>query len=143
MRALMWARVVLDECQFSECYWWYWPIKCSSSRSMLSRTVKHWEPPPPEWLKFNVAGIVYEDVAACGGVLRDNKGVACALFSGWIEARGSEMTELIAFKAAVEMYIGLNRKAHNINYGTRQMAGFQVVVTHRQSNSTANVLANV
>ncbi|KAB2004100.1 hypothetical protein ES319_D11G175200v1 [Gossypium barbadense] len=126
MRALMWARAVLDECQFLECYWWYWPAKCSSSRSMLSRT---------------------EDVAGCGGVLRDNKGVACALFSGQILARGSGMTKLMAFKGVVEMYIGLNRKAHllnlfeNINYGTRQVAGFQVAVTHRQSNGMADVLA--
>ncbi|KAK5784400.1 hypothetical protein PVK06_038923 [Gossypium arboreum] len=82
------------------------------------------------------------------------------------------MTELMAIKAAVEMSIGLNRKAHvpliielssvvvaewlinrrhrpwslrnlfeNINYGARQMAGFQVVVTHRQSNGMVDVLA--
>lgn len=44
--------------------------------------------------------------------MRDNKRVACVLFSGRIEARGLKMTELMAIKAAVEMYIGLNRKAH-------------------------------
>ncbi|MBA0656806.1 hypothetical protein Goklo_009136, partial [Gossypium klotzschianum] len=32
-----------------------------------------------------------EDEVGCGGVLRDNKGVACALFAGLIEALGSEM----------------------------------------------------
>ncbi|MBA0773144.1 hypothetical protein Gotri_008442, partial [Gossypium trilobum] len=32
-----------------------------------------------------------EDEVGCGGVLRDNKGVAFALFSGLIEALGSEM----------------------------------------------------
>ncbi|MBA0563588.1 hypothetical protein Golob_008560, partial [Gossypium lobatum] len=31
-----------------------------------------------------------EDEVGCGGVLRDNKGVACALFFGLIEALGSK-----------------------------------------------------
>ncbi|MBA0864068.1 hypothetical protein Goshw_029507 [Gossypium schwendimanii] len=42
-----------------------------------------------------------EDEVGCGGVLRDNKGVACALFFGLIEALGSEMVEIVAIKIAL------------------------------------------
>ncbi|KAG8480367.1 hypothetical protein CXB51_024570 [Gossypium anomalum] len=45
--------------------------------------------------------ITLEDEAGCGGVLRDEKGVVCALFSGLIVARGSKMAEIIAIKTVV------------------------------------------
>ncbi|MBA0867025.1 hypothetical protein Goshw_026562, partial [Gossypium schwendimanii] len=44
------------------------------------------EPSPSEWMNFYVAGVVMEDEVGCGGVLSDEKGVACALFFGLIEA---------------------------------------------------------
>ncbi|TYG78848.1 hypothetical protein ES288_D02G093900v1 [Gossypium darwinii] len=77
---------------------------------MTNITFYHWKPPPPGWMKFNVAGIVLEDEAGCGGVLRDDKGVACGFFSGWIEARGTKMAEIIASKTTVDMYIGSSLK---------------------------------
>ncbi|MBA0871044.1 hypothetical protein Goshw_020555 [Gossypium schwendimanii] len=49
-----------------------------------------------------------EDEAGCGVVLRDEKGVVCALFSGLIVARGSEMAKIISIKIVVELYIGLS-----------------------------------
>ncbi|MBA0813772.1 hypothetical protein Gohar_027594, partial [Gossypium harknessii] len=52
--------------------------------------------------------IALEDEAGCGGVLRDEKGVVCALFSGLIVARGSEIAKIIAIKTVVELYIGLS-----------------------------------
>ncbi|MBA0659887.1 hypothetical protein Goklo_011978, partial [Gossypium klotzschianum] len=39
-----------------------------------------------KWMNFYVAGVVIEDEADCGGVLSDEKGVACASFFGLIEA---------------------------------------------------------
>ncbi|MBA0600466.1 hypothetical protein Gorai_006653, partial [Gossypium raimondii] len=49
-----------------------------------------------------------EDETGCGRVLRDEKGVGCALLSGLIVARGSEMAKIIAIKIVVELYIGLS-----------------------------------
>ncbi|MBA0692328.1 hypothetical protein Goari_009899, partial [Gossypium aridum] len=40
------------------------------------------------WMNFYVAGVVMEDEAGCGGALSDEKGVACDLFFGLIEATG-------------------------------------------------------
>ncbi|MBA0813841.1 hypothetical protein Gohar_027663, partial [Gossypium harknessii] len=80
IRALMWARVVHEECQFLEGDWWPWLVKCRSSLNMKNMNVSYWKPPPTEWMKFNVAGVVLEEVAGCAGVLREEKGVACALF---------------------------------------------------------------
>ncbi|MBA0804329.1 hypothetical protein Gohar_003918 [Gossypium harknessii] len=58
-------------------------------------------------MKFNVASVALEDKAGCGGVLRDDKGVACVLFYGSIVTRGSKMAEIIAIKTALELFIGL------------------------------------
>ncbi|MBA0599621.1 hypothetical protein Gorai_005832, partial [Gossypium raimondii] len=112
MRAFMWARPVHEDCQFLEGYWWYWPTKCISSRSMAKNSTCHCEPPLPGWMKFNVAGVVLEDETGCGGVLGDDKKVACALLSRWIEARGLEMAKIMAIKTNLYMYIGPSRKAH-------------------------------
>ncbi|MBA0724647.1 hypothetical protein Golax_021322, partial [Gossypium laxum] len=89
MRSLMWARAVHEDCQFSNGYWWCWP-----------------KPPPPGWMKFNVVGVALEDEVGCGGILRDDKGVACALFLGRIEAKRLEMAEIMAIKTTMHMYIG-------------------------------------
>ncbi|PPS01814.1 hypothetical protein GOBAR_AA18856 [Gossypium barbadense] len=61
-------------------------IKIVSS-NMANKVAFHWEPPPPGWIKFNVAGVALEDEAGYGGVLSDDKGVACALFSKPIVAK--------------------------------------------------------
>ncbi|KAK5793060.1 hypothetical protein PVK06_034196 [Gossypium arboreum] len=63
-------------------------------------------PPPSGWMKFNVAGVALEDEMGCGRVLRDDKGVACALFLGGIEAKRLEMAEIMAIKTTMHMYIG-------------------------------------
>ncbi|MBA0871448.1 hypothetical protein Goshw_025761 [Gossypium schwendimanii] len=63
-------------------------------------------------MKFNVASVVLDDETGCGGVLRDDKKVACVLFSRWIKARGLEMAEIMAIKTTLYMYIGSSRKAH-------------------------------
>ncbi|MBA0628268.1 hypothetical protein Godav_023029, partial [Gossypium davidsonii] len=64
------------------------------------------KPPPPGWMKFNVVGVALEDEVGCGGILRDDKGVACALFLGRIEAKRLEMVEIMAIKTTMHMYIG-------------------------------------
>ncbi|KAH1055290.1 hypothetical protein J1N35_033355 [Gossypium stocksii] len=58
-------------------------------------------------IKFNVAGVVLNEIVACGGVLRDDKGVVFALFSSRCEAGGLEMAVLMAIKEAAEMVIEL------------------------------------
>ncbi|MBA0742984.1 hypothetical protein Gogos_005708 [Gossypium gossypioides] len=78
-----------------------------SLRSTTNKIVYHWEPPPPGWMKFNVASVALEDKAGCAAVLRDDKGVACVLFYGLIVTRGSKMAEIIAIKTALELFIGL------------------------------------
>ncbi|KAH1080313.1 hypothetical protein J1N35_020074 [Gossypium stocksii] len=69
---------------------------------MANKIAFQWEPPPPEWIKFNVAGVALEDEAGYGGVLSDDKGVACALLS--------ETVEIIVIKTVVVLYIGLRRQ---------------------------------
>ncbi|TYI69155.1 hypothetical protein E1A91_D08G134600v1 [Gossypium mustelinum] len=79
---------------------------------MTNIIVYYWEPPPLGWMKFNVAGVVLEDKMGCRGILRDDKRVACALFSEWIEARGTEMAEIMAIKKVMDLYIRSSRKVH-------------------------------
>ncbi|TYG72628.1 hypothetical protein E1A91_D04G035000v1 [Gossypium mustelinum] len=95
-------------------YWWCWPMKCSSSRSTVNKNVIMWKPPPPGWMKFSVAGVIMEDEAGSGGVLRDNKGVAYAMFSRPIEATRLGKAELRAIKIVVEMFMsmGWHEKVH-------------------------------
>ncbi|MBA0665076.1 hypothetical protein Goklo_004991, partial [Gossypium klotzschianum] len=59
-----------------------------------------------ERIKFNVAGVVMNEIAACGGVLRNDKGVVSALFSGRCAMEGGgglEMAVLMTIKVAAEM----------------------------------------
>ncbi|MBA0694908.1 hypothetical protein Goari_005170 [Gossypium aridum] len=110
MRVLMWARAIHNECIFSESDWWSSLVKCIvGGRSMRSRDLV-WGPPPMGRIKFNVAGFVMNEIAACGGVLRDDKGVVSALFSGSCAARALEMAVLMAIKEATKMVIELIRK---------------------------------
>ncbi|MBA0624296.1 hypothetical protein Godav_009680 [Gossypium davidsonii] len=50
------------------------------------------------------------EIAACRGVLRDDKGMVSTLFSGRCVAGGLEMAVLIAIKEAAEMVIELIQK---------------------------------
>ncbi|TYG65966.1 hypothetical protein ES288_D06G229500v1 [Gossypium darwinii] len=105
MRVLMWARAIHNECIFSESDWWSSLVKCIvGGRSMRTRDLV-WDPPPMGRIKFNVAGFVMNEIAACGGVLRDDKGVVSALFSGSCAARALEMAVLMAIKEATKMVI--------------------------------------
>ncbi|MBA0737804.1 hypothetical protein Gogos_011246 [Gossypium gossypioides] len=79
MRSLMWARLVHDDCVFPEVDWWG-PKDCRLGRKLGRDRDCVWDSPPTGWLKFNVAGVVVEEVVGCGGVLRDEKGVVSALF---------------------------------------------------------------
>ncbi|MBA0746992.1 hypothetical protein Gogos_009462 [Gossypium gossypioides] len=76
IRALMWARAVHEECQFLEGDWWSWPVKCRASLNMKNTIVSHWESPPTEWMKFNVVGVVLEEIAI---IDRKSNGMADAL----------------------------------------------------------------
>ncbi|MBA0817335.1 hypothetical protein Gohar_028238 [Gossypium harknessii] len=69
-----------------------------------------WEPPPCGWLKFNVAGVSLDERVGCGGVLRYEKGVVSALFSGNCAVRGLEMVVLMAIIVAIEMFTSLFHK---------------------------------
>ncbi|KAG8489324.1 hypothetical protein CXB51_017420 [Gossypium anomalum] len=79
----------------------------TSLSSITNKIVFHWEPPPPGWMKFNVAGVVMEDEVGCGGVLRYDIRVACALFFCAIEAMGSEMAEFFRVQFVVTHWQGI------------------------------------
>ncbi|MBA0771130.1 hypothetical protein Gotri_019646, partial [Gossypium trilobum] len=63
-------------------------------------------------MSFNVAGVVVEEVAGSGGVLRDEKGVVLTLFSGKCGACGVEQAVVMAIKVAMEIFIDLMRKVN-------------------------------
>ncbi|TYG51235.1 hypothetical protein ES288_D10G241500v1 [Gossypium darwinii] len=90
--------------------WWSWPVKCCvGGRSIRTRDLV-WDPSPMGGIKFNVAGVVMNEIAACGGVLRDDKGVVSALFSGRCATGGLEMAVLMAIKEAAKMVTELSQK---------------------------------
>lgn len=67
----------------------------------------YWRPPPQGWLKFNVDGVVYEDVVRGGGVLRDEDGVVRAIFTGPSEEKDADMAEVGAIKVALDLFSGM------------------------------------
>ncbi|KAA3454316.1 putative purine permease 11 [Gossypium australe] len=79
----------------------------SKMRAMMWGLEMSWRFPPRGWLKFNVCGVVFENKAGGGGVLRDEDGVARALFSGPSEAKDSELAELKLIGVALELYEGM------------------------------------
>ncbi|MBA0629645.1 hypothetical protein Godav_024165 [Gossypium davidsonii] len=80
--------------------------------------------------------IALEDEAGCGGVLKDEKGVVFAFFSGLIVARGLEIAKIIAIKIVVELYIGLSWQIVDITESTdidcdiNQLVRVQFIVIH-------------
>ncbi|MFQ6655346.1 hypothetical protein Gotur_025938 [Gossypium turneri] len=109
----MWARSVHDDCIFSEVDWWGRPKDCRWGRKLGRDRDCVWDPPPTGWLKFNVVGVVVEEVAGCGGVLRDEMGVVLALFFfGKCGACGVEQAVVTAIKVATEIFIDLMRKVN-------------------------------
>lgn len=52
-------------------------------------------------------GVVNEEVVAGFGVLRDEAGVARALFSGPIAAKDVDFAEVCAIMVALDMYSGM------------------------------------
>ncbi|KAB2088203.1 hypothetical protein ES319_A04G159100v1 [Gossypium barbadense] len=68
---------------------------------------RFWCPPRKGWVKFNLCGIVYEDEAGCGGVLRDLDGVARAVFSGPVVAKDSIAAEVGAIIIALDMFLAM------------------------------------
>ncbi|KAH1045634.1 hypothetical protein J1N35_036418 [Gossypium stocksii] len=80
-----------------------------------------WSLKVPAKVKYNVARVVVEEVAGCEGVLRDEKGVVFALFSGKCGTCGVEQavvmainvaTKVMAIKVATEIFIDLTRKVN-------------------------------
>ncbi|TYG70446.1 hypothetical protein ES288_D05G314300v1 [Gossypium darwinii] len=159
MRALMWAKVVHNNCTFSESDWWSWLGKCCvGGRSMRTRDLVR-DPSPLGRIKFNLAGVkgvtvVMNEIAACRGVLRDDKRLVSTLFSGRCVAGGLEMAVLVAIKEAAEMVIELIQKDRlrpwsfrnllaNIEESLRQMPEVQIVVTNRGKNGMVKALAKV
>ncbi|TYG69350.1 hypothetical protein ES288_D05G224100v1 [Gossypium darwinii] len=139
MRALMWARVVHNECIFLESDWWSWPVKCCmGGRSMTTRDLV-WDPSPMGRIKFNLAAV-------------DDKRVVSALFSSRCAAGGLEMAVLMAIKEAAEMVIELIRKDHlrpwsftnlfaNSEGSLRRMAEVRIEVTNQDKNGMMEALA--
>ncbi|MBA0859064.1 hypothetical protein Goshw_002918, partial [Gossypium schwendimanii] len=63
-------------------------------------------------MSFNVAGVVVEEVAGWGGVLRNEKEVVSTLFSGKCGACGVEQAVVMAIKVAMEIFIDLMRRVN-------------------------------
>ncbi|MFQ6619449.1 hypothetical protein Gotur_000739 [Gossypium turneri] len=76
MRAMMWVCVVYNEVILTESCSWFCPLKCRSHNKTYKGLEMSRRFPPRGWLKFNVCGVVFEDKAGSGGVLRDEDGVA-------------------------------------------------------------------
>ncbi|TYI88930.1 hypothetical protein E1A91_D03G017600v1 [Gossypium mustelinum] len=93
----MWVRAVYNEVILTESSWWFCPLKCRSHNKTYKGLEMSWRFPPRGWLKFNVCGVVFKDKAGGGGVLRDEDGVARALFSSPSESIG----------VALELYEGM------------------------------------
>ncbi|MBA0880973.1 hypothetical protein Goshw_027531 [Gossypium schwendimanii] len=105
-----------------------------------------WDPPPMGRIKFNVVGFVMNEIAACGGVLRDDKGVVSALFSGSCATRALEMAVLMAIKEVTKMVIELIRKENlfaNFEGSLRRMPEVRIEVTNQGKNGMAKALAKV
>ncbi|KAB2047936.1 hypothetical protein E1A91_A13G082900v1, partial [Gossypium mustelinum] len=71
-----------------------------------------WDPPPTGWLKFNVAGVVLEEVAGYGEVLRDEKRVVSTIFCGKCGVCGVEQAVVMAIKVATYFFIDLMQKVN-------------------------------
>ncbi|MBA0819561.1 hypothetical protein Gohar_021862 [Gossypium harknessii] len=75
-------------------------------------------------IKFNVAGVVMNEIAACGGVLK----VVLALFSDWLKYRSLQPWSFRNLFA-------------NIEGSLRRMAKVRIEVTNRGKNGMAKALA--
>lgn len=62
------------------------------------------ETSPKGCLKFNVCGEKSEGITGLGGVLRDEEGLARALFSGPSDADNAEFVEAAAIIAALDVF---------------------------------------
>ncbi|MBA0815906.1 hypothetical protein Gohar_000627 [Gossypium harknessii] len=89
-----------DDCIFSEVDWWGQPKDSKSGKKLERDSDCVWDTPPTGWLKFNVAGVVLEEVVGCRGVLRDEKGVVFALFCGKCGVCGVEQVVVMVIKVA-------------------------------------------
>ncbi|KAK8289309.1 hypothetical protein V6Z11_D07G181200, partial [Gossypium hirsutum] len=160
LRSFVWARVVYEECIFTKSDWWGLPRKSSLVKRVGNVRIMDWEPPPCGWLKFNVAGVSLDERAGCEGVLRDEKGVVSALFSGNCAVGGLEMVVLMAIIVAIEMFtkFDLNTVLNWLKYkslrpwslrklfvkiedGCRHIAEIQFAVTNHKKNGKAETLA--
>ncbi|MBA0791847.1 hypothetical protein Gohar_016395, partial [Gossypium harknessii] len=123
MRAMMWVRAVYNEIILIESSWWFCPFKCRSHNKTYKGLEMSGRFPPRGWLKFNVCGVVFEDKAGGGGVLRDENGVARALVSSPSEAKGVELAELKLTGVALERsYLSFEKAEHMGNEMTFALA---------------------
>ncbi|KAK5786981.1 hypothetical protein PVK06_041631 [Gossypium arboreum] len=109
MRSLMWPRSVHDDCLFSEVDWWGWPKDCRSGRKLGRDRDCVWDPPPTGWLKFNVVGVVVEEVAGCGRVLGTKREWSWLFFLVNVVCV-VEQVVVMAIKVEMEIFIDLIRK---------------------------------
>ena len=73
----------------------------------VSKRCSVWEPPPLDFLKFNVDGSAKGKPGAggIGGVLRDNNAVVKIVFSKSIGIADSNMVELLAVREALKVFV--------------------------------------
>ncbi|KAK5838829.1 hypothetical protein PVK06_007569 [Gossypium arboreum] len=96
--------------------------KCCLDNYKFKSAAVFWRPPPLGWIKFNVYGVAKEGKVGCGGVLRDMKGVARALFLGSVIAYVVDVDEASAVKARKVVFSMAERKGNEMA-GSLAIAG--------------------
>ncbi|KAG8493307.1 hypothetical protein CXB51_010707 [Gossypium anomalum] len=110
IRALMWDRSLSDELKVDERIWWVCPIKSWSDVKKSRLSGRFWCPLCFGWVKFNMCGLEIEGEVWCGGVLRNSKGVARAVFSGPCAAKDSYAAEVGAISLALDVFLEMGWK---------------------------------
>ncbi|KAL4378031.1 hypothetical protein GQ457_02G027360 [Hibiscus cannabinus] len=108
LRSFFWVKADALDCFFDEAQWWCCPLDCSFP--IAGRAVRHgieWSPPLAGFWKFNVDGSARgkPGPAGCGGVLRDGDGHIIALFSGPLGILDSNVAEIRAIAAALDILV--------------------------------------
>ncbi|MBA0574450.1 hypothetical protein Golob_001651 [Gossypium lobatum] len=96
----------------TESSWWGSPKDSAVlTRRIDNRLTMEWEPPSPDFLKFNADGATVEcpGMTGSGGVLRDDKGAMLAMFYGLLGSSLPFVEEIAAINLALTLFIQSKR----------------------------------
>ncbi|KAK5840747.1 hypothetical protein PVK06_009650 [Gossypium arboreum] len=124
LRALIWVKIVKDDLRGEERLWWFCPIRSWNGAIKAGLSGRLWLPPRKGWVNFNLCGIVNEDDVGFGGVLRDEDGVARAVFSGPVVANESCAAEVGAISIALDIFTAMewmSKSSLSIELGSKEV----------------------